>query len=283
MRTTPSAVTTSASSRLAAASPRPWRSCRSRRSAPARRRRPTCSRRPGRSRRPASSRRRRPATRARRRRPRPRAAAPPCLAALGDERVVHDDGLHPPGPDEQRVGGVRRALVAVAAALDDQAQVVLAREVDRGDDIGGVARGDRVDARLRRPGIDPAEGLGEPGSSPRKYGFDAAREQSRAGRAVGRARQSANGDRTLIKASPSSRPSARQRASSGQPASPGRTRDARRVGGESSQAATRARREVPAAARRHSAGGAFWRRQRASSAVSSAQRRIRSARPFGVP
>ena len=64
-----------------------------------------------------------------------------------------------PGPDQQRVGRIRRALVAVAAALDDQAQIVVAGEIDRGDDVRRGLGGDGIDARRRRPRIDPAGGL----------------------------------------------------------------------------------------------------------------------------
>src|SRR5262249_52039326 len=49
--------------------------------------------------------------------------------ALGLERVVQRDRAHLVGPDEERVGGVGGAEVAVAAALHDEAQAMLAREV----------------------------------------------------------------------------------------------------------------------------------------------------------
>ena len=58
-----------------------------------------------------------------------------CAAALGDERVVERDVVHPARPDQQRVGRVRGAQVAVAAALHDQPQVVVAREIHRRDDV----------------------------------------------------------------------------------------------------------------------------------------------------
>lgn len=50
----------------------------------------------------------------------------------------------------------------MAAAFDHQAQIVLAREVDRGDHIRGRFRGNRVDARLKGPGVDPAGRLSQP-------------------------------------------------------------------------------------------------------------------------
>ena len=85
-----------------------------------------------------------------------------ALAAGADEGVVQDDRVHMARPDEQRVGRVRRSLVAVAAALHHQPQVVLPGEIDGRDDIAGRLGGDRVDARPRRPGADPAERLRQP-------------------------------------------------------------------------------------------------------------------------
>ena len=60
-------------------------------------------------------------------------------AALRDERVVQRDAVHRARPDQQRVGGIGRALVAVAAAFDDQPQMLFAREVDGGNDVFGLA------------------------------------------------------------------------------------------------------------------------------------------------
>ena len=84
------------------------------------------------------------------------------FAAGADEGVVQGDRVHLPRPDQQRVGRVRRPLIAVAAALHHQPQIVLPREIDRGDDVRRRLGGDRVDARLRRPGPDPAERLRQP-------------------------------------------------------------------------------------------------------------------------
>jgi len=47
----------------------------------------------------------------------------------------------------------------VGTSLDDEAEVVVAGELYRGDDIPGGLRCNGEDARLRRPGIDPASGL----------------------------------------------------------------------------------------------------------------------------
>jgi hypothetical protein len=50
----------------------------------------------------------------------------------------------------------------VAAAADDEPQIVLAREVDGRDDIRGGLGRNGVDALLQCPRIDPASGLGQP-------------------------------------------------------------------------------------------------------------------------
>ena len=55
----------------------------------------------------------------------------------------------------------RCSCVAVPAALYDQAQVVLAREIHRRHDVTRRLGGHSVDAWGRRPCIDPARGPGE--------------------------------------------------------------------------------------------------------------------------
>ena len=55
--------------------------------------------------------------------------------SLRDEGVVQGHRVDVPGPDQQRIRRVGGTEIAVAAALDDEAQVVLAREVERGDDV----------------------------------------------------------------------------------------------------------------------------------------------------
>ena len=59
-------------------------------------------------------------------------------------------------------GGVRRSLVAVAAAFHHQPQIVRSGEIDRCGDILRRLGGDRVDARPGRPGADPAKRLRQP-------------------------------------------------------------------------------------------------------------------------
>ena len=84
-------------------------------------------------------------------------------ATLRHERIMERNIVHRARPDQQRIGRIRRAVKAVAAAFDDQAQIVLAGEIDGGRDIGGSLGGDRIDARRRRPGVSPAGALRRPG------------------------------------------------------------------------------------------------------------------------
>ena len=84
-------------------------------------------------------------------------------AADADKGVVQLDGIHAPRPNEERIRRVRITEVAVTAALDHQPQPVLAREVHGRSDICRTLGRDRIGARLRRPGIGPAERLRESG------------------------------------------------------------------------------------------------------------------------
>jgi hypothetical protein len=59
-------------------------------------------------------------------------------------------------PDQQRIRSIRRAEVAVSGALDHEPQALNAREVDRRGDVLGALRGDGVDARRRRPRVEPS-------------------------------------------------------------------------------------------------------------------------------
>ena len=47
----------------------------------------------------------------------------------------------------------------MAAAFDDQPQIIVAGEVDGSDDVTRRLGRHRIDARLRFPGVDPAGGL----------------------------------------------------------------------------------------------------------------------------
>ncbi len=83
----------------------------------------------------------------------------PCRAPLRGEIVVQSDGVHAPGPDQQRIRRIRSAEIAVAAAFDDQPQVIIAGEIDCSKDVTGRLSRHRIDTGLRRPSIDPARGL----------------------------------------------------------------------------------------------------------------------------
>ncbi len=86
-----------------------------------------------------------------------------ALASLRDEGVVQSDVVEVAGPDEQGIGGVGGALIAVASTFDDEAEMVFAREIDRGRDVLRVSGGDGINAGLGGPGIRPSHGLGEGG------------------------------------------------------------------------------------------------------------------------
>ena len=87
--------------------------------------------------------------------------------APGHKPVVELDGPQVgPGPDEQRIRGVRAPDITVTAPFHDQADPVVASEVHRGRDIGAALGQHRVRAGLRGPGIGPAEGLGQATLSP---------------------------------------------------------------------------------------------------------------------
>src|SRR5690242_7605208 len=69
-------------------------------------------------------------------------------ATLRDEIVVEGDVVHVAGPDEEGIGAVGSALVAVAAALHDEAEIFFAGKVDGGGNVRGILGGDGVDAGL---------------------------------------------------------------------------------------------------------------------------------------
>ncbi len=82
-------------------------------------------------------------------------------ATLRDEIFVKFDRPHGLGPDQQGVRRVGAAQIAVAPTLHDEAQIMRSREDHRSGDIGRGLGCDRVFAWPRRPGIGPAEGLGQ--------------------------------------------------------------------------------------------------------------------------
>jgi hypothetical protein len=66
--------------------------------------------------------------------------------APGREAVVQGDVAHAPGPDQQGVWRVGAAEIAVAAAANDQSQPVLGGEAYGLDDVGRLLGADRIDA-----------------------------------------------------------------------------------------------------------------------------------------
>ena len=142
------------------------------------------------------------------------------LAPRGDEGVVQVDVAMRRVQTSSEFGRVRAALIGVAAALHDEAEIVRPREVHRRDDVGGRFGGDRVDARARRPGADPAERLSQPDVVAEIVGVLEFLEDLSAG--VRRGADASGERRTTLINSPSSPRPARSHASSdGQPGSPG--------------------------------------------------------------
>ena len=86
-----------------------------------------------------------------------------CSHPCGTNAVMHRDIVHVPGPNQQRIRRIGGALVAVAAALDHEAQVIFAGKIYRRGNVLGISCRDRVDAWLGSPRVDPSQGLREPG------------------------------------------------------------------------------------------------------------------------
>src|SRR5262249_18637294 len=82
------------------------------------------------------------------------------VAALSDEPVMQCDLVHEAGPDHQRIGSVGGAKIAMATPFDDEPDIVVAREVDRGNDVAGLPRSYSIDTGLESPAVGPAQGLG---------------------------------------------------------------------------------------------------------------------------
>src|SRR5690242_18980770 len=83
------------------------------------------------------------------------------LASARYESAMQRDIVHMSGPNQQRIGGVGGALVAMAAAFHHQAQVIIARKVYRCRDVMSIACGNCVNAWFGSPCIDPSQGLCE--------------------------------------------------------------------------------------------------------------------------
>src|SRR5204862_1824533 len=83
------------------------------------------------------------------------------FASFRDKGIVQGDFVHRARPNQQRIRRIGGALITVAAAFDDQAKIVLSREVYGGDNVFGLRRGKSVEAGCRGPRIHPAGGLSE--------------------------------------------------------------------------------------------------------------------------
>src|SRR6202044_3822954 len=85
------------------------------------------------------------------------------LATIRNKILLDSNVMHMTCPNQERIGRVRCALIAVAAAFYDEAQIVFAGKIDSGSDVGGVSCGGGVDAGFGGPRVDPAQGLGNAG------------------------------------------------------------------------------------------------------------------------
>jgi hypothetical protein len=81
------------------------------------------------------------------------------VTALWDKRFAYRDVVHLPRPNQERIRRVGRSLITVPATLHYQAQVILAREVDRCSNVIGILRRNCEYARFREPRIYPSYGL----------------------------------------------------------------------------------------------------------------------------
>ncbi len=77
------------------------------------------------------------------------------------ECVEHLHLIHVMRPHQQRIRRVGGALIAVSGAFHHQPQMMFAREIDGGGDVGRGTCRHRVRARLRGPCIHPARALGQ--------------------------------------------------------------------------------------------------------------------------
>jgi hypothetical protein len=88
------------------------------------------------------------------------------LATLRNEISLDVDIVHVTRPNQQRIGCVRGALIAVSTPFDHQAQIVVAGEVHGGSDILSVPCGDGVNTEFGGPGVDQPKVWVTPGLSP---------------------------------------------------------------------------------------------------------------------
>ena len=146
------------------------------------------------------------------------------LTPRAHERVVQSDPVHRAGPDQQRIRGAGGSLIAVTAAFHDQAEAVGAGEVDRRDHVRRLPGGDGIDARRRRPSVDPAGGLRQPRLVTEVVRVLQPPHDLDARRAPGHRPTRGQGRLHGIRRPPTSRLRRSQLAADGHDGSPGRTR-----------------------------------------------------------
>ena len=74
---------------------------------------------------------------------------------------MHRDIVHVSRPNQKRIRRIGRPLVAVAAALDNQAQVIITGKIHGLSNVVGISCRDRVSAWFGSPCVDPSQGLRE--------------------------------------------------------------------------------------------------------------------------
>ena len=94
--------------------------------------------------------------------------------------------MHTTCPNQERIGRIRCALIAVATSFDDEPQIVVAGKIYGGCDVVGISCSDSVDTRFGGPTADPAQGLGDAGGIADVVGVFQICEESFALRALGR-------------------------------------------------------------------------------------------------
>jgi len=108
------------------------------------------------------------------------------LATTRNEILLDGNVMHMMCPNQERIGRVRCALIAVATSFDDEPQIVVAGKIYGGCDVVGISCSNSVDTRFGGPTADPAQGLGDAGGIADVEGVFQICEESFALRALGR-------------------------------------------------------------------------------------------------
>ena len=82
-----------------------------------------------------------------------------ACASLRDKGLMRLDVMHVPSPNQQRIGRVRGALIAVTTAFDNQAQIVFVCKAHRGSNITGISGRYPIHTWLGGLSIYPTERL----------------------------------------------------------------------------------------------------------------------------